>query len=593
MISKTKGLVRAAAYLRYSSDSQDGSDKQQAEEIDKLAEREGCEIVATFVDKAISGDSGRESRPDLDRMLAAAERGEFQVLLAWDTSRIGRQDSIDAGQLLRVLRDKGIKIVTCRDGSFDLQDSNDRIRYAFLTEGNNAENKRRAYNVTRGLIKNAEAGNRNGAVNNYAMDRVQVTADGQFVRRLKPGKRKDNPNDRVRQVPCEDADRVEAVEFMFTRYATADVSIRQVAREVEAKGFPSPTGKGWTDKAIRYILSHTTYRGGSQWAARPHGKYYSAQGGDVVPADSRTIKDPIAIDDVSEGIVDPKLWDKVQRKLAKNGKRGRKPTYPLSGLLICEHCGKPLSGQHLDRRRGKRRYAYHQYVCSSYLADSKRATCHHYQIDAERVLGWLVPTLREVYIGRGRDYLVDVIKQQLKANGKDGGSDAKRMKKRLAKLDVEVGRLAKAIRVTDAPEVLDELVAARREQDAIKAEMAKQTGIPGNDIDREAERRADELCQLGDILDDTDPATVRELLGKVVHQIHCRWEPFRTTKTGRVRTRLIGGWVYFKESDLFGTLANSTAHLRSSARAGAYPSSSSSSSSLTSYCDAPFAGPHC
>src|SRR3972149_1297186 len=130
--AKTKRLVPAAAYIRYSSDQQDGSDEQQAGEIDKLA-----------------------------------ERGEFQVLLAWDVSRIGRQDSIDAGPLLKVLKDKGVRIVTCRDGSFNLGDSNDRIRYAFLTEGGNTENIRRAYNVTRGQIKNAKAGNRNGGPAHY------------------------------------------------------------------------------------------------------------------------------------------------------------------------------------------------------------------------------------------------------------------------------------------------------------------------------------------------------------------------------------------------------------------------------------------
>ena len=103
-------LTPAVAYVRYSSEAQEGSDEQQLDEIRKLADRSGCNVVLTFTDQGITGDSGRELRPDLARMLDAAEAGHFQVLLAWDTSRIGRQDSVEVGDLLKVLKRQGILI---------------------------------------------------------------------------------------------------------------------------------------------------------------------------------------------------------------------------------------------------------------------------------------------------------------------------------------------------------------------------------------------------------------------------------------------------------------------------------------------------
>ena len=207
MIAKTQ-LIPAAAYVRYSTDQQDGSDEQQLDEITKLAERSGCKIIFTFSDEGISGDSGRELRADLSKMLDAAADGRFEVLLAWDTSRIGRQDSVEVGDLLKILKTQGITIKTCRDGDFDLRSSQDRIRYMFLTEGNNTENVRRAYNTTRGLIRNANAGNRNGARANFGLDRAQFTADGSLVRRLGPGQREDCRDHVVRLVPSENADAV-------------------------------------------------------------------------------------------------------------------------------------------------------------------------------------------------------------------------------------------------------------------------------------------------------------------------------------------------------------------------------------------------
>ncbi|MHC4404708.1 MAG: recombinase family protein [Planctomycetota bacterium] len=241
-MSKSKRLTPAVAYLRYSSDQQAGSDKQQDGEIRKLAEREGCKIIATFSDEAISGDTGREDRPGLSDLLDAAEAGQFDVLLAWDTSRIGRQDSIDAGPLLKVLKDKGILIHTCRDGSFNLRDSNNRLQYAFYSEGNNVENRRRAYNAVRGQIANAKRGNRNGAKANFGMDRAQFNQNGTLVRRLRLGQQKDCADHSVRLIPCEDEDKIAAVEYAFRRFTSVDVSYRGLAHEMNDRGFPSAEG---------------------------------------------------------------------------------------------------------------------------------------------------------------------------------------------------------------------------------------------------------------------------------------------------------------------------------------------------------------
>ena len=89
--SNGNGAVRAAKYCRMSSDKQDVSIDQQDAELDRLAGKEGYRVVRAYTDEAISGDA-TERRSGFLEMRDAAERGEFDVVLAWDQDRFGRFD---------------------------------------------------------------------------------------------------------------------------------------------------------------------------------------------------------------------------------------------------------------------------------------------------------------------------------------------------------------------------------------------------------------------------------------------------------------------------------------------------------------------
>ena len=45
-------MITAVAYVRMSSDRQEASPKQQREEIEKLAKREGYQIIRWYTDEA-------------------------------------------------------------------------------------------------------------------------------------------------------------------------------------------------------------------------------------------------------------------------------------------------------------------------------------------------------------------------------------------------------------------------------------------------------------------------------------------------------------------------------------------------------------
>ncbi len=534
--------LRGAAYIRYSSGKQEGSDSQQEGEIRRLAEREGVEIVATYCDRGISGDTGREHRPEFAQMLDAVEAGKYDAVLAWDTSRLGRQDSADGTDLLRACKQSGTVILTCRDGRIDPRESMGRLQWAFSAEGNHMENRRRAYNVVRGQMKNAESGNRNGAKPPYGFDRGQYDAAGKLVRVLGPKQYVDCRDHHVRLVPSTDPGKLAAVRYIFRRFATADVSMRQIARELDAKGYPGPTGVGWSAGMVAKILRNPAYCGDSRWAdqTRRGGKYLTvAGGGEIVSIeDGKPAGDAMLVKNTHKGIVTRKVWRAAARKLARRGRRqgGRHAVYPLSGVVICEHCGAPMTGQSGD---GKRRY-----VCSTYRRDSRQ--CAHHAVDAAALLAWLVPKLQEIMTGPGRDELVRRTARRLRENAKGGDAAAKRLRKRLAELDGEIANLVKAVRrAADVDELIAELSVAKRERAAVADELDRTGSVasPG-DATREAERRVAEVFSLAEVLGRADPATLRGVLRELVARIDCRWEPApegvrakRVLVEGRVRLR--------------------------------------------------------
>jgi DNA invertase Pin-like site-specific DNA recombinase len=76
---------RAVFYLRVST--LDQHPETQLHDLEQLAGQRGLEVVGAYEDK-ISGT--RASRPGLDRLMADARQGKFEVLLVWACDRLAR-----------------------------------------------------------------------------------------------------------------------------------------------------------------------------------------------------------------------------------------------------------------------------------------------------------------------------------------------------------------------------------------------------------------------------------------------------------------------------------------------------------------------
>jgi DNA invertase Pin-like site-specific DNA recombinase len=75
-------------YVRVSTDRQTVANQIAA--LAAVAAARGWEIVATYADNGVSGAKGRKDRPGLDTLLNDAQRGKFNVVMAWAIDRVGR-----------------------------------------------------------------------------------------------------------------------------------------------------------------------------------------------------------------------------------------------------------------------------------------------------------------------------------------------------------------------------------------------------------------------------------------------------------------------------------------------------------------------
>jgi len=110
-------LVRAAQYVRMSTEHQKYSTENQAEIIARYAQTRGFEIVRTYADQGKSGLS-LEGRAALKSLFDDVKggRADFEAILVYDVSRWGRfQDTDESAYYEYICREAGITVHFCAE----------------------------------------------------------------------------------------------------------------------------------------------------------------------------------------------------------------------------------------------------------------------------------------------------------------------------------------------------------------------------------------------------------------------------------------------------------------------------------------------
>lgn len=121
-------MKRVVLYARVSTGGQ--TVENQLRELELVGSRIGWEIVGRYVDQGISGAKGRAERPELDRMMKAMIRREFDLVAAWSVDRLGRSLQ-ELVSILNELRERKVDLYLHQQG-LDTSTSSGRAMYQML-----------------------------------------------------------------------------------------------------------------------------------------------------------------------------------------------------------------------------------------------------------------------------------------------------------------------------------------------------------------------------------------------------------------------------------------------------------------------------
>ncbi len=278
-------------YILYCRKSTDNEDKQvlsldsQKIELERLAEREGINIVATYTESRSAKEPGR---PVFNDMLMRIAAGEADAILCWKIDRLTR-NPVDGGQIQWLLQKGNIKSIRTFERSYNPSDNVllMSIEQAMATQ------------YLRDLSENVKRGNRT------KLERGEWPSYAPFGYK----------NDRVNKTILVDENRAPYIRRAFELYATGGYGLNQVVEILYSEGFRSKTGGKVYKNQIHHFLNSKFYIG----LMDRQGKLYQGK---------------------HEPLVSKATFDRVQEVL--HGRLRpcmKKHFYAARGFLSCNLCG--------------------------------------------------------------------------------------------------------------------------------------------------------------------------------------------------------------------------------------------------------------
>lgn len=325
--------LRAAQYVRMSTDHQQCSPIFQRQAIAEYASAHNIRIVRDYEDAGISGLTLRE-RPALTRLLVDVENParKFTTILVYDVSRWGRFQDVDEAAFYEyACRRAGVKVIYVAE-PFENDASPATCVMKALKRAMAGEFSREiSRKVFLGHCVNVQRGYHSGGPPGYGLQRVLVDAHSGVRRPLAPYEYKSLQTDRVILAPGPPHE-VALVRKMFEWYATRGTTATDVARRLNDFGICNGAGRPWLPRNILQILRNEKYIGTNVYS-RTSSKL-DARWEQVPEAEW------IRVAGAFEPVVGTQLFGAVQRKLARRRQTHSRDEI-VSGLRkVIEKAGK-------------------------------------------------------------------------------------------------------------------------------------------------------------------------------------------------------------------------------------------------------------
>ncbi len=259
-------VIRAAQYVRMSTEHQQYSTENQGDVIREYARARGYEIVKTYADDGKSGlrIQGRAALSQLLEDVVAGRTG-FEAVLVYDVSRWGRfQDTDESAYYEHTCKRAGIRVIYCAE-----QFENDGSPVSTIIKGVKRAmageySRELSTKVFKGQCRLIELGYRQGGAAGFGLRRMLLDPKGDRKAVLKRGEHKSLQTDRVVLVegPKEEVD---VVREIYRRFVKDGLAERQIADWLNAQGIRSPEDSSWTRGRVHTVLTNEKYIGNNVW----------------------------------------------------------------------------------------------------------------------------------------------------------------------------------------------------------------------------------------------------------------------------------------------------------------------------------------
>ena len=523
-------------YERLSRDDElqgeSNSISNQKQMLEDFARRNGLPNPTHFTDDGISGT--RFDRPGFLAMMEEVEAGRVGAIVIKDMSRLGR-DYLKVGQVMEVLRQRGVRLIAINDGvdslkgdddftpfrnimnEFYARDTSRKIRSVFKSKG--MSGKHLTGTVIYGYLWDEKR--EHWLVDEEAAEVVRrifsLTLEGY------------GPY----QIACKlSADRIEIPVVHLARF-----------NEGVNRSKPVKDPYGWGSSTIVNILKKREYLGHTiNFKTRKHFKDKKSH---YVSEDEWTI-----FENTHEAIIDQQTFDLVQ-KIRSNVRRypnGWGEAAPLTGLLYCADCGGKM---YVHRTNNGKRIS--QYTCSNYTKVPCGTLCPtQHRINESAVLTLVSDTLRAIaeYSRNDRTEFIHTVQETQVAQQ---SADISKKRRRLAAAQKRAGELEKLICKIYEDNALGKLPDARykaldaqyaKEQDALEIEIAElEKAVTGYE---QSQKSAEKFIALIDKYENFDTLTntmLNEFVEKILVHERARKGSQDTTQEIEIYFNFLGRYI--------------------------------------------------
>ena len=523
-------------YERLSRDDElqgeSNSISNQKQMLEDFARRNGLPNPTHFTDDGISGT--RFDRPGFLAMMEEVEAGRVEAIVIKDMSRLGR-DYLKVGQVMEVLRQRGVRLIAINDGvdslkgdddftpfrnimnEFYARDTSRKIRSVFKSKG--MSGKHLTGTVIYGYLWDEKR--EHWLVDEEAAEVVRrifsLTLEGY------------GPY----QIACKlSADRIEIPVVHLARF-----------NEGVNRSKPVKDPYGWGSSTIVNILKKREYLGHTiNFKTRKHFKDKKSH---YVSEDEWTI-----FENTHEAIIDQQTFDLAQ-KIRSNVRRypnGWGEAAPLTGLLYCADCGGKM---YVHRTNNGKRVS--QYTCSNYTKVPCGTLCPtQHRINESAVLTLVSDTLRAIaeYSRNDRTEFIHTVQETQVAQQ---SADISKKRRRLAAAQKRAGELEKLICKIYEDNALGKLPDARyraldaqyaKEQDALEIEIAElEKAVTGYE---QSQKSAEKFIALIDKYENFDTLTntmLNEFVEKILVHERARKGTQDTTQEIEIHFNFLGRYI--------------------------------------------------